>query len=171
LDTYLKGDAKWWADSNPLARHLLSEDYTPHATQAYVEQFKQLLTNRFSSGGYNELPDARTSLNRLKQEADESLFAYYRSGLDILARIGRKDKKESRLLELPQQTLLEIAVNCWVWGLQDKELYVNMTKHLCRNPSFKKAYRLAEGKRHTFWPGNKPSRNSRRPRNWNSCVN
>ncbi len=43
--------------------------------------------------------------------------------------------------------LLGIVVDCGFWGLHDKELYVNMTKHLSRKPSLEVTYQLAKGEK------------------------
>jgi prolyl oligopeptidase PreP (S9A serine peptidase family) len=101
----------------------------------------------FSTEGYGELPDASTRLNRLKRETNKGLSAYYQKRLNILAQIGRKDKKDSRPLDLPHQTLLEIAEDSWAQGLHDKQLYINMTRYLSWKPSFEETHQLAEGKK------------------------
>ena len=122
LSILLAEEATVWSESHANAIRLLNE---PSPTQQTVDQFKALLCERFPAKSV-EIASVPfdIELSRLHQQPDEPLSAYYRRTINLMQRVGAKDRPLGTgvVLIMLESATLNIILRAFIRGFNDMEV-------------------------------------------------
>ncbi|KAI9756640.1 MAG: hypothetical protein M1815_003181 [Lichina confinis] len=126
FDSYLVDEAAAWADKTPIVREMLAEGAVDSATAEDVAKVKCKFLERFQPPETTGIGGAIQSLLNLKQGDAESLDAYYTRTLSLLLETGGCDDPEGKEPDPRTDTLLPVAIERFISGLQDNMLGLKM---------------------------------------------
>ena len=113
-------DAAEWVESSPDAIRLME---TPEPTQDTVNTFKSLFCEMFPSKAV-EVTSVPYDLEvrELRQKPEESLNQYQKRVINLMTRIGARDRLPNVQLTPVESTMLDFILRSFINGITDIEL-------------------------------------------------
>lgn len=128
INLLLTDDAAEWAETNPDAARLLSED---EPTTESVLSFRNLFLERFPAKSVEPAAASfHTELGEFRQRPDETISTYYKRLLVLMTRGGARDRPAVGSLSVLESSTLGIILKSFALGLYDEDVRREATRGL-----------------------------------------